>query len=52
MVAFESALAYNPMIRAREIIPMMTQSDDPMGSYTGTFADNHDKTPIQDADDL
>ena len=43
------------MIKPREIIPIMAQSADPLGSYTGTPAmtgADYDKMPVQDADDL
>lgn len=43
------------MIKPREIIPIMAQTSDPLGSYTGTPAavgGNPDVKPIQDADDL
>jgi murein endopeptidase len=39
------------MIKPREIIPIMAQSSDPFGSYTGTSI-GADKMPVQDADDL
>ena len=43
----------SPMIMPREIIPIMAQASDPLGSYTGTAAGGlpYD-TPVQDADDL
>ena len=41
------------MIKPREIIPIMAQSSDPSGSYTGTpIGDVKDLKPVQDADDL
>jgi hypothetical protein len=52
------------MAKPREMIPMMTQSSDPLGSYTGTPAGflptpvgyeslrNEYAAPVQDADDL
>ncbi|MCL1903620.1 MAG: hypothetical protein FWF94_04300 [Oscillospiraceae bacterium] len=39
------------MIKPREIIPIMAQSADPLGSYTGTPEKPGEK-PTQDADDL
>jgi hypothetical protein len=44
----------SPMIKPREIIPIMAQSADPLGSYTGTAAGGNleNKAPTQDADDL
>jgi len=52
--ASQKARTYEtPMSRVREIIPIISQqSSDPSGSYTGTFADEFDKKPVQDADDL
>ncbi|MCL1832817.1 MAG: hypothetical protein FWG45_07950 [Oscillospiraceae bacterium] len=53
MIADEGA---SLMIKPREIIPIMAQSADPLGSYTGTPAGAENtaegKTPVQDADDL
>jgi hypothetical protein len=43
------------MIKPREMIPIMAQSADPLGSYTGVPAGVggvYDPIPIQDADDL
>jgi hypothetical protein len=40
------------MIKPREIIPIMAQSSDPLGSYTGTPEGNPGEKPTQDADDL
>jgi hypothetical protein len=40
------------MSKSREMIPIMRQSGDPLGSYTGTSAEEFDKKPVQDADDL
>jgi hypothetical protein len=41
------------MIKPREIIPIMAQSADPLGSYTGTPAGAKPyEKPVQDADDL
>ena len=40
------------MIKPREIIPIMAQSSDPLGSYTGVPAGYPDEKPVQDADDL
>ena len=42
------------MIKPRELIPLMAQTADPLGSYTGTPTGEHDgdKKPVQDADDL
>ncbi|MCL2071295.1 MAG: hypothetical protein FWH07_03565 [Oscillospiraceae bacterium] len=39
------------MIKPREIIPIMAQSADPLGSYTGT-PEAPGELPTQDADDL
>jgi hypothetical protein len=48
-----SAAYESPMTKVREIIPVIAQqAGDPLGSYTGSFADPYDRTPIQDADDL
>jgi len=40
------------MIKPREIIPIMAQTSDPSGSYTGTPAGALGESPVQDADDL
>lgn len=40
------------MIKPREIIPIMAQSADPLGSYTGVPAGKPYEEPVQDADDL
>ena len=41
------------MLKPREIIPIMAQTSDPLGSYTGTPAGGQPyEKPIQDADDL
>ncbi|MCL2634844.1 MAG: hypothetical protein FWD34_10070 [Oscillospiraceae bacterium] len=40
------------MIKPREIIPIMSQMSDPLGSYTGVPAGQPYEKPIQDADDL
>jgi hypothetical protein len=43
----------SPMSLPREMVPILAQAGDPLGSYTGTsVGDPHDKTPVQDADDL
>jgi hypothetical protein len=36
----------------REMVQVMSQLDSPLGSYTGTAADDPDPRPVQDADDL
>ncbi|MCL2071814.1 MAG: hypothetical protein FWH07_06235 [Oscillospiraceae bacterium] len=40
------------MLKPREIIPIMAQMSDPLGSYTGAPAGLFGETPVQDADDL
>ena len=40
------------MLKPREIIPIMAQSSDPLGSYSGIPAGNPYDKPVQDADDL
>jgi len=40
------------MVKPREIIPIMAQSADPLGSYTGVTASKPYEEPVQDADDL
>jgi len=40
------------MIKPREIIPIMAQSADPLGSYTGVADGKPYEKPVQDADDL
>ena len=42
----------NAMTTAREMIPLMSQTSDSLGSYTGTPDGETDKMPVQDADDL
>jgi len=40
------------MIKPREIIPIMAQTADPLGSYTGVADGKPYEKPVQDADDL
>jgi hypothetical protein len=40
------------MLKPREIIPIMAQTSDPLGSYTGIPAGAPFEKPVQDADDL
>jgi len=40
------------MLKPREIIPIMAQSADPLGSYTGVVNGKPYEKPVQDADDL
>jgi len=40
------------MIKPQELIPIMAQTSDPLGSYTGVPAGNPHEKPEQDADDL
>ena len=42
----------NAMDIPREMIPIMTQAGDSLGSYTGTPSGNFGEVPVQDADDL
>jgi hypothetical protein len=40
------------MVKTEELLPIMAQTSDPLGSYTGTSSGRPGEMPTQDADDL
>jgi len=42
----------NVMAKTRELTPIMAQTSDSLGSYTGSPVGESGEKPVQDADDL